>query len=318
MKQYDERSRSSHSHHFVVVSIVVFAALAWLCSSTIGYTAQRQERALPPVIQSADARHKSFNKVEGIRLHDDRLPALTSGGKIVRIGTNASCSALLRSLWSNDQWSEVKAANFDPFNTSSKVSLRSCKALYYCARYPFFLMSFVRVAVHRYASPEFRVAHSLAAGLKLRLENRRDSAVLIDIGVNDGLDLASWISIFSPMVRHYILVEPQSRYHAQLRNRLQSLLQLQNGTVNATLITSAIGTEDENTMYVVGDGPSAVGLRASAAAPCVESWRKLLPPIPIASVAVTSIRAIFESKGLTAAKVGFLKVDAEGADATIQ
>ena len=316
MKLGEGGNWNSCVHHSAMFAVGALAAVAWLLSWNVGYAARKEQPLLSSVVASSDlTRQASFhiagsNRTVGVEGEvTQRKPHLPMSS--VAVPLQFSCAAQLRQLDTNGAWAKRGSREIDAFNSSDR-----CRPLYYCNRYPFFLMSFIRASPRQFSTPEFRVAHSLAAGLKVRLKGHRDSAVLIDIGVNDGEDLANWFSIFSSMVHHFIFVEPQSRYSAQLRNIIQQR-ESQDSTVNATLVTSAIGRDDEHTLYVIGSGPSAVGVRASNAEPCLDSWRKASPSIEITSVNLTSIRAVLKERRLVDSRIGFLKIDAEGADATI-
>ena len=172
-------------------------------------------------------------------------------------------------------------------------------------------------------------------------------AFVIDVGVNDGQGIDQWWALFrdpaaSPRCNatttlHVVLFEPQTKYKAVITGMMQEHLRRWPGT-NASFLQNAIVGDDDDRrrLVVVGEGPAAILVPADNAA-AVEAAKKAygipLPPPGTegnpdegATIVGRSLFKVLEELGYrppeaSAAGASFsiplLKIDAEGADASI-
>ena len=184
-----------------------------------------------------------------------------------------------------------------------------CKALFVCTSgQGFFLMKIFQSTKNvTEASPEARVA--LALGSALAKSSQPDS-VVVDIGVNDGSDIRMWWRMFSQAVKHFYLFEPQSIYHRKITASLAGLEKEFPGTT-AHYLRAGVGSEDMHNkeFAIAGSGYEARLLPLDH--PMVKTLKA--PTV----VKMKNLRQLLEHDGRGNSSITFLKVDAEGADATI-
>ena len=187
-----------------------------------------------------------------------------------------------------------------------------CQAFYFCtAAQGFFLMSiFYSTTNTTDAAPEARVALALGPALAKMAE---PNSVVIDIGVNDGSEIRMWWRMFSRTVKHYYLIEPQLTYKPRILKLKEDLQDEFPGTT-AHYVAAGIGSEDSHNkrFALIGEGYQTRLLPLDDPAVTNQTDAK-----PSKTVRMKNLRQLLQDKGHGNSSITFLKVDAEGADATI-
>eukprot|EP00759_Apiculatamorpha_spiralis_P017330 PhF_6_TR23327/c1_g1_i1/m.33000 len=207
---------------------------------------------------------------------------------------------------------------------SNKRSLSSCKDIYWCvSTFGFF--------VPRAPQIEARIAHSLWTPRAYVEEcRRRDHAVpvAIDIGVNDGSDIPTWIQVFAHQQEgnathpsHVFLFEPLDTYTKDINRVIDRLARNKTMPIDRSRIhfyPCAVGKEHNKDITFVGDGVVGRILRDEGGGSThpnnntTETVRKVRQ--------VTLIESIRESLPTHQRDnfwIPFLKIDCEGFDPEI-
>ena len=134
--------------------------------------------------------------------------------------------------------------------------------------------------------------------------HRNSDVYIIDIGVNNGEDVQSWADLFVGCAnRKFLLIEPQVRYRNSIHRMIKKLgVEFVKRT---TFLEVAVGNATQHNAVVnqYGDGPTAT-ISGNGGARQRKGGR---------SVRLVSLNQVLPPD----ARVAFLKIDCEGADATI-
>jgi FkbM family methyltransferase len=147
------------------------------------------------------------------------------------------------------------------------------------------------------------------------------SVAIVDIGANDGEDIPSWFDVFGRRScargqAHFLLFEPQQRY----KETLEKLVGTVTGGKDALPVVfrpAGVGPDKMHgeTLQMVGEGQQGMvnidgrkGIKLSK----THKERNVK-----SAVVLESLRVTLEKEGLATAPILFLKVDCEGADASI-
>ena len=147
--------------------------------------------------------------------------------------------------------------------------------------------------------------------------------VVIDVGANDGEDITHWFNFFGVesgapcgAKTRFFLVEPQRKYQAGL---LQLATSRANGGKDTVVLHGAVGRDEQHgsTAAIFGTGQQGrVNLEGAKAA--VSDANKATKPVSEGETPILSLRRVLlEHNVPSTAPIVMLKVDCEGADATI-